>query len=54
MIFISIQSLKYINIFLILYTKCARNFLYVLQCIATQKCLRTTALTERIKNYIEK
>jgi hypothetical protein len=42
MIFIFIHSLKYINIFLILYTKCARKCLYVLQCPANQKSLRTT------------
>jgi hypothetical protein len=43
---IFIHSLKYINIrvFLILYTKCARIFLYVLMCAANQKSLRTTAL----------
>jgi hypothetical protein len=34
---IFIHSLKYINIFLILYTKCARKFVYVLQCAANQK-----------------
>jgi hypothetical protein len=32
MIFIFIHSLKYINIFLILYTKCARNFLCFTVC----------------------
>jgi hypothetical protein len=41
---IFIHSIKYINIFLISYTKCARKFLYVLQCAANQKSLRTTAL----------
>jgi hypothetical protein len=30
------QDREYINIFLIWYTKCARNF-YVLQCAANQK-----------------
>jgi hypothetical protein len=39
---IIILSLKFINIFLIVYTKCARTFLYVLQCAANQKSLRTT------------
>jgi hypothetical protein len=42
--YIFIHSLKYINIFLILYTKCARKFIYVLQCAANQESLRTTAL----------
>jgi hypothetical protein len=41
MIFIFIHSLKYINIFLILYTKCTRKLLYVLQCAANKKSLRT-------------
>jgi hypothetical protein len=41
---IFIHSLKYINIFLISYKKCARKLLYVLQCAANQKCLRTTGL----------
>jgi hypothetical protein len=39
---IFIHSLKYINIFLILYMKCARSCLYVLQCATNQKSLRTT------------
>jgi hypothetical protein len=43
---IFIHGLKYINIFLILYTKCDRKFLYILQCVANQKGLRT-AVTER-------
>jgi hypothetical protein len=43
MIFIFIHSLKSI-IFLILYAKCARKCLYVLQCAANQNSLRTTAL----------
>jgi hypothetical protein len=34
---IFINGLKYINIFLILYTKYARKFVYVLQCAANQK-----------------
>jgi hypothetical protein len=34
---IFIQSLKYINIFLILYMKCARKIVYVLQCATNQK-----------------
>jgi hypothetical protein len=38
---IFIHSLKYINILLILYTKCARKFVYVLQCAANQKSLST-------------
>jgi hypothetical protein len=42
--FYFIHSLKYINIFLILYMECARKFVYVLQCAANQKSLRTTAL----------
>jgi hypothetical protein len=33
---IFIHSLKYINIFLILYKKCARKCLYVLQCATSQ------------------
>jgi hypothetical protein len=37
---ICIHSLKYINTFLILY-QCAKKFLYVLQCAANQKRLRT-------------
>jgi hypothetical protein len=41
---IFIHSLKYINTFLILHTKCARKFVYVLQCAANRKNLRTTAL----------
>jgi hypothetical protein len=41
---IFIHSLKYINIFLILYTKCARKFSYVLQCAANRKSLRTTGI----------
>jgi uncharacterized protein YfcZ (UPF0381/DUF406 family) len=41
---IFIHSLKYINTFLILYTKCARKLLYVLQCAANRTSLRTTAL----------
>jgi hypothetical protein len=44
MFFIFVHNLKYINIFFILYTKCARKCLYVLQCAANQKRLRTTAL----------
>jgi hypothetical protein len=40
----SIHSLKYINIFLILYIKCARKCLHVLLCAANQKRLRTAAL----------
>jgi hypothetical protein len=39
-----IHSLKHINIFLILYMKCARKCLYVLKCAANQKSLRTTAV----------
>jgi hypothetical protein len=41
---IFIHGLKYCNIFLILYTKYARKYLYVLQCAANQKSLKTTAL----------
>jgi hypothetical protein len=41
---ICIHSLKYINIFLILYTKCVRTFVYVLQCAANQKSFRTISL----------
>jgi hypothetical protein len=41
---IFILSLKHINIFLILYTKCARIFLYISQFAANQKSLRTTVL----------
>jgi hypothetical protein len=41
---IFIHSLNYINIFLILYMKCAGKLLYVLQWAANQKSLRTTAL----------
>jgi hypothetical protein len=44
---IFIHSLKYINTFLILYTKCAREFVYVFQSAANQKHLRTTVLEER-------
>jgi hypothetical protein len=36
--------LKYINIFLILYMKCVRKFVYVLQCAVNQKSLRTTGV----------
>jgi hypothetical protein len=46
---IFIHSLKYINIFLIVYTKCARNFLYVQQCAANQKSLRTTEIEYKTK-----
>jgi hypothetical protein len=38
------HNLKYINIFFILYIKCARKFLYVLQCTMNQKSLRTTGV----------
>jgi hypothetical protein len=42
---IFIHSLEYINIFSILYTKCVRKFLCVLQRAANQKkSLRTTGL----------
>jgi hypothetical protein len=41
---IFIYGLKYINIFLILYTKCARKCLYVLQCTVNQRSLRTTTV----------
>jgi hypothetical protein len=41
---IFIHSLKYINMLLILYTKCARKLLYVLQCAANQKGLRTAGI----------
>jgi hypothetical protein len=34
---ILLHSLKHINIFLILYTKWARKFVYVLQCATNQK-----------------
>jgi hypothetical protein len=37
---IFIPSLKYTNIFLILYTKCARKCLCALQCAANRKSLR--------------
>jgi hypothetical protein len=47
-IFIFIYSLKYINIFVILYTKCARKFLYVLQWTANQKSLRTAGQNNSI------
>jgi hypothetical protein len=47
---IFICSLKYINIFLILYTKCARNCLYILHCAANQKRLRTSGLDSGINN----
>jgi hypothetical protein len=43
-----IHILKYINIFLMLYTKCARTFLYVLQCAATKKSLRTPGVGLRV------
>jgi hypothetical protein len=46
---IYIHGLKYINIILILYTKCARKFVDVLQCAANQKRLRTTALDEPVR-----
>jgi hypothetical protein len=49
---IFIHSLKYINIFLILYTKCTRKFVYVLPCAANQKGLRTTALDTDQKHEI--
>jgi hypothetical protein len=41
---IFIRSLKYNNMFLILCMKCARKFLYVLQCAMNQNVLTTTAL----------
>jgi hypothetical protein len=41
---IFIHNSKYIKVFLILYTKCARTFVYVLQCAANQKRSRTTGL----------
>jgi hypothetical protein len=41
---IFIHILKYINIFLILYTKCVRIFWYILQSAANQKRLVTTGL----------
>jgi hypothetical protein len=41
---IFIHSLKHINIFLILYTKCAKKCVYILHCAANQKCLIITAL----------
>jgi hypothetical protein len=37
--------------FLILYTKCARKLLYVLQYAANQKCLRTTGLASRYTDW---
>jgi hypothetical protein len=43
MIFIFIYSLKYINIFLIVYMKCARKF-FVLQCAMNQKSMRTSSV----------
>jgi hypothetical protein len=49
---IFIHGLKYINIFLILYTMCARKFLYVLQC-REPKILRTTALEEQFHTHIK-
>jgi hypothetical protein len=48
---IFIHSLKYINIFLILYTKCARKFLYDLQCAANQKSLRTIGVCNVIFSH---
>jgi hypothetical protein len=45
---IFLYSLKYINIFLIFYTKYARKVLYVLECAANQKSLRTTGLEEML------
>jgi hypothetical protein len=45
--FIFIHSSKYINIFLSLHMKCARKCSYMLQCVADQKGLRTTALRYR-------
>jgi hypothetical protein len=42
---IFINSVKYINIFLILYTKWVGKCLYVSQCAANQKSLRTTDLS---------
>jgi hypothetical protein len=41
---ILIRSLKYINIFLILYTQCARKCVYVLQCAVNETSLRTTVI----------
>jgi hypothetical protein len=41
---ICIHNLKYINIFLTLYTKCSRKLFYVLQCAANRNSVRTTAL----------
>jgi hypothetical protein len=41
---IFIHRFIYINIFLILYTKWAKKLLYVLQCTANQKSLRTTGI----------
>jgi hypothetical protein len=41
-IYIFIHSLKYINVFLFLYTKWARKVLYVSQCAANKNNLRTT------------
>jgi hypothetical protein len=41
---IYIHRIKYINIFLIFYAKCARKLLYVLQCAANQKRFRNTGL----------
>jgi hypothetical protein len=42
----SLTKYKYINIFLILYTKCARKCVYILECAAGKKSLRTTGLID--------
>jgi hypothetical protein len=51
---IFIHSLKYINIFLILYTKCARKFVYVSQCAANQIRLRITGIDTDVIKYVTK
>jgi hypothetical protein len=43
----SLTKYKCINMFLILYTKCARKFVYILRCVANQKSLRITGLESR-------
>jgi hypothetical protein len=52
MFFIFIHSLKYINIFLILYTNCNRNFLYILQCATNQNSLRLDPSLKKIEMYL--
>jgi hypothetical protein len=49
---IFIHSLKYINIFSILYTKWARKLLYVLLCAANQTRLRTTDLGCNVVTFL--